>query len=114
MVASPSEEYTQRLKARESRVAYCDKLHVRIGNARLLLAITAVIVAWWSLARHSFSGWWVFMPVALFAGAVGYHARMQRQRTRARRAAAFYRDGLARVEDRWAGCGEGGERFDLP
>jgi hypothetical protein len=114
MFVSPSEEYIQRLKARESRVAYCDKLHVRLGNARLLLAIAAVIVGWWSLARHSFPVWWMLVPLVLFGGVVGYHARMLRDRTRVQRAAAFYRDGLARIEDCWAGRGQGGERFDLP
>ena len=37
-----------------------------------------------------------------------------RARELAERAAAFYEKGLARIEDRWAGSGETGERFDDP
>jgi len=42
------------------------------------------------------------------------HERLIRQRRAARRACAFYEKGLARIEDRWAGAGESGERFDDP
>lgn len=43
-----------------------------------------------------------------------FHSRILRARELAQRAAAFYERGLARVEDRWAGLGETGERFDDP
>ena len=39
------------------------------------------------------------------------HDRVLRARSRARRAAAFYEAGIARVTDTWAGTGESGERF---
>jgi len=39
MPLPPSDEYEERLKSRASRVAhYYEKLHIRIGNARFLLA----------------------------------------------------------------------------
>src|SRR5262249_25829082 len=43
-----------------------------------------------------------------------YHSRVLRARDLALRAVAFYRQGLARIEDRWAGTGQTGERFADP
>src|SRR5262249_46485654 len=39
------------------------------------------------------------------------HARVARVRERAERGAEFYEKGIARLEERWAGTGEPGERF---
>jgi hypothetical protein len=114
MPVSPSDEYAQRLKARESRVAHYDKLHMRIGNVRLLLAVATALAGWWSIRQHSFSPWWLFVPIVVFGAVVVYHSRVLRGRSCAERAVAVYRDGLARIEDRWAGSGQRGERFDVP
>ena len=110
----PSEEYVRRRDARHSRVAHYEKIHIRMGNVRLILAVFAVIVAWASLIGHHLSPWWLAVPVAAFVGIAAYHSRILRARELAERAAAFYERGLARVEDRWAGSGETGDRFDDP
>jgi hypothetical protein len=114
MSSSPSEEYAQRLSAREADVAKFEKLHVRMGNVRLLLFVAGALAAWWSIFRHAFSPWWLLVVVIVFAGAGLYHSQVLRGQSLARRAADFYRRGQARMEDRWAGSGEGGERFDVP
>jgi len=41
------------------------------------------------------------------------HARVLRQRGCAERAVDFYRKGVARIEDRWPGTGQTGERIDV-
>jgi len=110
----PSEEYVQRRNACQLRVAHYEKIHIRLGNVRLALAALAVILAWASLRAHSLSAWWLAAPVAAFAGIAAYHSRILRARELAERAAAFYEKALARLEDRWAGSGETGERFDDP
>lgn len=110
----PAGEYSQRLKAREMRVAQFEKLHRSMGNVRLLLAVAAAIAAWWSIERHAFSPWWLMLPVAAFVGVAVYHDRVLLVRSHAERAVAIYRKGLARIEDRWMGSGEHGERFDTP
>jgi hypothetical protein len=110
----PSEEYVQRRDARQSRVAHYEKIHIRLGNFRLLLAIVVVILAWAAFRAHSVSAWWLVVPVAAFAGIASYHSRVLRSRELAERAVAFYERGLARVDDRWAGSGETGDRFDDP
>jgi len=52
--------------------------------------------------------------MALFAVAVSYHSRIRRSLSACEKAVAFYRSGLARIEDRWAGSGQSGTRFDDP
>jgi len=108
----PSEEYVRRRTDRQSRVAHCEKIHIRLGNFRLVLALLAVILAWASLRSHFLSPWWLTAPVVAFAGIAVWHSRVLRERELAERAVAFYERGLARMEDRWEGSGETGERFD--
>ncbi len=111
---SPSEEYTQRLHAREADAAHCEARHVRLGYLRLLIAAIAAVLAWWAFARHVLSPWWLAVAVMGFVAVAVYHSRVLRAQRCAERAAAFYRAGLARVEDRWAGMGQAGERFGDP
>ena len=113
LTASPSDEYKQRLQVRESRVAHFENLHLRFGNLRLLIFIATAVAAWFSFDRDAFSAWWLLLALALFLAIAVLHANVLRQRACAERAVAFYRDGLARVEDRWIGTGQTGQRIDL-
>ncbi len=113
LTASPSDEYKQRLQVRESRVAHFENLHLRFGNLRLLIVIATAVAAWFSFDRDAFSAWWLLLALALFLAIAVLHANVLRQRACAERAVAFYRDGLARVEDRWIGTGQTGQRIDL-
>jgi hypothetical protein len=110
----PSEEYVRRREARQSRAAHYEKIHIRLGNVRLVLAGLAVFMAWASFRAHYFSAWWLAAPAAAFVGIAAYHSQILRARELAQRAAGFYERGLARLEDRWTGFGETGERFDDP
>ena len=107
----PAQEYRQRLQQRESRAAQEEKLHNRCGNIRLLLAVIAAAMAWASFRLHYFSAWSLALPLAAFLGVAALHSRVLRRRDLARRAIAFYTSGLARIEDRWRGTGQTGERF---
>ncbi len=111
---SPSDQYADRLRRWETRASRLEAVESRLGSARLLLAAAAAIIAWESWHGHRLSPLWLIAPIAAFVGAVIYHASVRRGRTRARRAAAFYRSGLARIQDRWAGGGRQGERFADP
>jgi hypothetical protein len=108
----PSEEYVRRRTDRQSRVVHCEKIHIRLGNVRLILFLLAVILVWASLRSHALSPWWLTAPVVAFASIAVWHSRVLRARELAERAVAFYERGLARMEDGWAGSGETGERFD--
>jgi hypothetical protein len=57
---------------------------------------------------------WLALPIVAFLPLLVVHARVLNGRDRALRAAAFYERGLARVEHRWQGSGERGERFRDP
>jgi MutS-like protein len=103
----PSTEYSRRLQAREQQVARLDLVSARISNVRVALAILAVAAIW-------LGDYWWLVPAGLFLVAVIYHSRVRRARASADRAAAHYRAGIARIEDRWNGQGNQGTRFDDP
>ena len=111
---SPVLEYSERLRARESRVSQHNRTHIRLGNIRLLLAICVAVLGWLSLARHSISAYWIAAPVVVFVLVASYHTKVLQQMSYAKRAVTFYRNAIARIEDRWAGNGETGERFNDP
>ena len=102
------------MDARRRRVARYKQIHIRLGNVRLALAFLLVLMAWDSFHSHYFSAWWLGVPVAAFAGVAAYHSRVLRALRIGRTGGAFYERGVARIEDRWAGTGETGERFNDP
>jgi hypothetical protein len=107
----PGAEYASRLAAKEASLRRTEASEQRVGVARLLLAGIALVLAWSSWGGHWLSAFWTLAPVAGFVWAVAYHAFLRRRHSRDRRVAEFYRRGLARLEDRWAGSGNRGERF---
>ena len=88
-----------------------EAIQERVGAARLLLVAIVLVLAWSSWGEHWLSALWMIAPGAGFFCAVAYHALLRRHYSYAGRAAEFYRQGLARLEDRWAGTGNRGERF---
>jgi hypothetical protein len=111
---SPCDQYRNRLADREARVAAYEHIHIGLGNIRLALALLAIALAWLSLRQHAISPWWLLLPIAAFIGIAAYHSRILRRRDLAQRAVTFYQNGLARIEDRWTGIGETGQRFAAP
>ncbi len=76
---------------------------LRLLRSGVLLAI----LAWFGVADVL----WLLVPAALFIWLVRRHDEVLRDRDMADRGIAFYERGLSRLEDRWAGGGEPGERF---
>jgi hypothetical protein len=97
----------------ETRRAARDRLtgdDARFAHARLATFVSAVVLAllvW----RFSVTGWWLLAPAVLFMWLVRRHDQVLRSRDAARSGIVFYERALARLEDRWAGTGEPGERF---
>ncbi|HTB68239.1 MAG TPA: hypothetical protein VK727_18610 [Steroidobacteraceae bacterium] len=108
---SPAEEYAARLAVHEARVTQLTRHEERIASARLVagLLIAAIVVA--RLFVHALTLWWATPLLLAFVGLVSWHASVRRARARAARAVDFYRRGLDRINDRWAGGGHTGERF---
>jgi hypothetical protein len=75
----------------------------------IFLAAAVLIV---TLGRASAP--WLALLILAFVPLLFVHARVLNARDRAARAAVFYERGLARIEDRWQGAGERGERFRVP
>lgn len=104
-------EYAHRLAAREASVRRLERLQARIGATRLLLVAMTLVLAWVSWGQRWLSALWMLAPAAAFTCAVAYHSVLRRRGALAARAVGFYRWGLARLEDRWAGMGIRGDRF---
>jgi hypothetical protein len=110
-VADPLSEYSKCLADRLEIASRNERSHLRIGNLKLLTIAVGLVLVWLSWSRGLFSFYWVLVLVAAYAALAVMHERVLRARSRAETAAAFYRRGIARIEDRWAGRGEPGERF---
>ncbi len=107
----PAAEYTRRLTAQQALARRLARLERQISISRLGVFLAGAVVAFLAIDRHAFSLWWIAAPVAVFLGLVLFHERVITQRRRADRAVTFYERGLARIDDRWTGTGESGERF---
>ena len=110
---APADEYRARLSDRRATHAWLARVDERLSYARLAvfaMAILLVAAAW----RGWVAPWWVALPLVSFVALIVKHDAIVRARDAAGRAIAFYDRGLARIEDRWAGGGENGERFRDP
>lgn len=103
--------YTVCLAERRRRAAALALAERRIGSARLVLFLAALALAWLAFAAHRLPAWSVVLPAAGFAALLLRHARVIPARRAADRAVAFYERGLARLDEAWAGGGDGGERY---
>ena len=110
----PAEEYAARLERLKAQENLLDERFRSIGNWRLITGLATAVLAWFVFARHSVPLWTLLIPVFVFAGLVAWHQRVIRRRAQVSRAAAFYKEGLARVQDKWAGSGSTGDRFRNP
>lgn len=103
--------YTRRHDARQQEARRWEQQVRTISWFRLAVALAGVGLAFAVFGPRTVALGWLGVPVAVFlALAVAHERALQRQR-RALRTVAFYSRGLARLEDRWAGTGQPGERF---
>jgi hypothetical protein len=107
----PTAEYARRLNLWQLEATKLQTLVDRISTARFIVFALIVVTAWIGFDSGLFSPWWAGVPIAAFVFLVLRHERVIRARQKAERAAAYYDNGLARIEDRWQGKGESGERF---
>jgi predicted ATPase len=113
-VSDPKAEYSRRLESYLQIAAAKNRVHIQIGNLKLAVVAAGLIVAFLALGRHAFSSEWLWVPIAAYLVLAAIHQRVIRARTRAETAAAMYQRGIARIEDRWAGTGQTGDRFRDP
>ncbi len=106
---SPRIEYTSRIEARIAEAAAHFLRFRRVGIVRLVFLAILVILAWFVYRGLSF--WWLLIPIAGFLVLGLVQQRISDQKRRCERAADLYRQGLDRLDDKWAGKGATGERF---
>ena len=104
-------EYSNRLDSHLDVLAAKDRLHQKIGNAKLLVVVAAFLSAYLSFSRNLFPSSWLLVLVTAYLALAVWHELILRAKTRASTAADYYREGIARIEDRWAGTGQTGDRF---
>jgi predicted ATPase len=113
-VPDPRGEYSKRLENYLQIVGAKNRLHIQVGNSKLAVIVVGLVLAWFCLHKEALSAYWLTIPVVLYLALAFSHERILRARSRAESAAAFYRRGIARIEDRWAGAGPTGDRFRDP
>ena len=109
--SGPRLEYDRRLAERRAVVDRYARRDTWLSHVRLATLGAAAVVAWMVWWAGTAPAWWLVGPGAVFGSLVLVHGAVVRTRQRYERAVAFYEDGLARAEDRWAGRGEPGHRF---
>jgi hypothetical protein len=80
------------------------------------LALAALCLTWilFRLRHFDAADLLLLVPIAAFVLLALVHGRLIRRVTAYSRAIRFYEQGIARLEDRWAGTGTTGERFLEP
>jgi hypothetical protein len=101
------EEYERRLGLRRAASERHDRQFRTIGTLRLLAAGAGAALVWYNF-------WLLPIPVAAFVALLLWHERVARSVASERRAMAYYQRALDRLDHKWAGAGESGERFRSP
>ncbi len=104
-------EYTRRRADRHRQAADAARRERLAGNARVVVFLAGLVVAYLALFAHTFSAWWIAAPAGVFVVLLFVHESVIRAWHRAARAVAFYDAGLARLRFDWKGKGQQGTRF---
>jgi hypothetical protein len=111
MSPDPRTLYSHLLQQRRAEIAQREQRNQRLSYARLATVVCALAVVWLALARQAFSILWVLAPAAVFVALIVTHERLLRVIERRRRAQRFFDKGLARLDGKWIGTGEPGDRY---
>lgn len=109
-----AQEYTARLEKFEAVKAAKERVHQRIGVSKLAVIGAGLVLLWFVLDQRMLPPYWLLVPIAAYALLAIAHELIVRSQRKAETAAAYFRRGLARIEDRWQGTGQTGDRFRDP
>jgi hypothetical protein len=107
----PRAEYPRRLEAWKAEQALYERQHRNLGIANLALGGVTLLVTGLALAAKVISVPWVLAPLFAIVVLAIFHERVLKRRGRCSRTVAYYKRALARIDNRWMGTGETGERF---
>ena len=103
--------YQERLAARQREHERLARVDARLAFARLGAVGLTILTAVLSFGFDLLSPWSLSLPVLAFLALAVRHDRVLRAKRAAAMACVFYEHGIARIEDRWIGNGNKGERF---
>jgi hypothetical protein len=107
---SPHDVYSSRIATRRLELQIHERRGARAGYWRIAALAGAAIVGW-AIVQHHVPAWTLAPPIVAFIALVAWQSKIDRAAQCIRRAIGFHERGLARVENRWHGSGETGERF---
>jgi hypothetical protein len=84
------------------------------SNARLVCFVAFIVIGWLAFGTRSLGAIWIALPTLAFIVLVIAHDRILRREERASRVRRFFDEGIARLEDHWAGRGDSGDRYRDP
>ena len=102
--------YSQLLDKRRLDLAARDQQHRVFGYLQLAAVVSALAAVGLALF-HKLSIFWVFAPAAAFATLFIIHERLLRVAEQRRRSIRYFERALDRLEGKWAGQGDAGDRF---
>src|ERR1035437_15461 len=110
MTSDPRLVYSRLLEERRADIASRERRHRTLGYGRLAAVTAAAAVVWLALTGQ-LSIVWITVPIAVFAVLVVIHDHLLRVSERRRRAQRFFERALARLDGKWAGTGDPGDRY---
>ena len=110
----PREEYQQRLARWRAVLDDENKRYTRVSDLRLLVAVGAAVLAYLVFGPVVVPAYTLLVPAVAFFGLMLWHLRIDKHRQFAMRAARYYEQGLRRLDDKWAGTGNAGDKVADP
>jgi hypothetical protein len=107
---SPEALYHRVLLENQARLALQQKLDIGLGYATMVVFLAGAIAAIPLLRSPGLQGL-LLIPVVIFVPLAVGHDRVLRGIRERKRVIEFYERGIARLQDRWAGTGDTGDRF---
>ena len=107
---SPASIYHHRLQDSVAQQAREQRRHIQLGYGQVAILLAGAIAALLLLHAPSLYGL-LLIPIAAVVALFVVHERVLRSLRHWGRITEFYQRGLGRVENRWIGTGETGERF---
>ncbi|HTV15131.1 MAG TPA: hypothetical protein VME68_10470, partial [Acidobacteriaceae bacterium] len=107
---SPRNVYSRLLTENQARIAQGRRVDRRLGWTKVsVFAVTAILAV--ALLHTPRKLPYVAIPGAAFMVLAVVHENLLRRLREQERVSQFYERGLARIDGKWAGMGESGERF---
>ena len=110
----PLAEYSSRLERFRAAGFLLEKRFIVLGNWRLVIGISAAVLAWLVFASKLLPLASLLVPLFAFIALAIWHGRVIRERSLAQRTVNYYERGLLRLKDQWTGTGIAGERHRDP